>query len=134
MCPSLLHRVLQCLYPKKDFQALGCLVGRYIWGWGGSQITSSLPTCLPLLSPMLSSSTGILGWKRRHQRYSAPFKLRLISLAATKLWVPGLLATADLRSLVERNWGHLDPGAQLGSHPLHTKTSNLYLWPLYSLP
>lgn len=27
-------RVLQCLYPKKDFQALGCIGGRYILGGG----------------------------------------------------------------------------------------------------
>lgn len=32
-CCGSIFRVLQCLYPKKDFQTLGCIGGNLGWGW-----------------------------------------------------------------------------------------------------
>ena len=96
-------------------------------GWGSKFILSAY---LPTLA-FFNTQIPLVFWARRGEAsfffFSFPFWAllhQLIShenlpkivlppgLATTKLWVPGLLAIDDLRPLVQRNWGLLDP-AQL---------------------
>ena len=104
------------------------LVADIIGCWGGVPNSSSLPTFLPLLSSILRFH-WYLGleeerptlffffffcfpfWALLHQLISQENLPKIVlppGLATTKLWVPGLLAIADLRPLMETNWGHLD--------------------------
>lgn len=147
-CGSVLAESCNVFIQRRTLRHKDALVAGIFGAEAVPHIAPSPPSCLSLSSPALSSPTGILGQKRRDQRYYAPFRLCPINsllmdispqiapaqqlppgLAATNLWVPGLLeASADLRPLV-----HLRlPAAHLG-HPLHPKTFSLYLWPLSSL-